>query len=306
VHLTTRSKPHIERTLESVATLFAQFVAGYVGSSVERRGKHADQQAVWSMLELQALLDEWIVATWQNRQHDGLRDPVTPGKALTPNEKYAALVGVAGYVPVALSPEDYVELLPVIWRAINAYGVKIDHRTYDAKALNPYRRQRSGITERNDRWEIHHDPYDVSQVWVRNHHDGGWLPATWTHLHTVPAPFGELAWRHSMVQLRQRGHDPVTEQEIAQAASALLDRAEQGPEQPSAARPTPPRKNRRARRVAGRTRATSPRTWPAPTPPALEPDAAPKAPDQQEPDASRVKVVPLGVFDPYEEAAKRW
>ncbi len=32
-------KPKIERTLQSVGTLFAQYVAGYVGSSVERRGK---------------------------------------------------------------------------------------------------------------------------------------------------------------------------------------------------------------------------------------------------------------------------
>ena len=57
----------------------------------------------------------------------------------TPNEKYAALVETAGYVPVALSAEDYIELLPATWRAINAYGVKISYRTYDDEALNPLR-----------------------------------------------------------------------------------------------------------------------------------------------------------------------
>ena len=56
------------------------------------------------MAELQALLDEWIVAVWQNRPHEGLRDPLSPDKALTPNERYAALVAVAGYVPVPLGP----------------------------------------------------------------------------------------------------------------------------------------------------------------------------------------------------------
>lgn len=132
-------KPKVERTLQSVAALFAQEVAGYVGSSVERRGKNADQNAVWSIVELQALLDEWIVAVWQNRPHDGLRDPVTPGKALTPNEKYAALVEFAGYVPMPLTGEDYIELLPAKWRTINSYGVRINNRTYDAKALNPHR-----------------------------------------------------------------------------------------------------------------------------------------------------------------------
>jgi transposase InsO family protein len=310
--------PHIERTLASVGTLFCQFVAGYVGASVERRGKHAERQAAWSMLELQALLDEWLVTTWQNRPHDGLRHPLTPSKPLTPNERYAALVGVAGHVPVALSPEDYVELLPVVWRSINAYGVKLDHRTYDAKALNPYRRQRSGVVGKRGRqgkWEVHHDPYDISRIWVRNHWDGGWLTATWTHLHTVPAPFGELAWRHSMLQLGHRGLDPVTEQEIAQAAARLLDRAEHGPDRDHQQRPSTRAKlSKRDRRVAGRTRATAGPSGPRPAPetadePPTEPptDTLVDQPtyDDQDQDAL-AEVVPLPIFNAREEAAKWW
>lgn len=42
-------------------------VAGYVESSVERRGKNARAGGVWSMLELQELLDEWLVAVWQKQ-----------------------------------------------------------------------------------------------------------------------------------------------------------------------------------------------------------------------------------------------
>jgi hypothetical protein len=90
------------------------------------------------MLELQELLDEWLVTTWDARPHDGRRYPVMPGKALTPNEMYAALVETAGYVAVPLSDDDYIELLPATRRAINAYGVKIRYRTYDGKALNPW------------------------------------------------------------------------------------------------------------------------------------------------------------------------
>src|SRR5205807_8634828 len=48
-----------------------------------------------------------------------------------------------------------------IW-AINAYGVKICYRTYDDEALNPLRLQRSGVKDRRDLWEIHYDPYDVT------------------------------------------------------------------------------------------------------------------------------------------------
>jgi hypothetical protein len=59
---TPSEKPHIERTLESVATLFAQFVAGYVGRAAEHRGRNVQDEPLWSLLELQELLDEWIVA----------------------------------------------------------------------------------------------------------------------------------------------------------------------------------------------------------------------------------------------------
>src|SRR5206468_8292774 len=108
----------------------------------------AEAGAAWSMVELQELLDEWLVTTWQNRPHAGLCHPLMPGRELTPNEMYAALVETAGYVPVPLAASDYIELLPAAWRAVNAYGVKVGHRTYDCKALNPYRRQHSGVNAR--------------------------------------------------------------------------------------------------------------------------------------------------------------
>ncbi|HSZ30603.1 MAG TPA: hypothetical protein VK784_12720 [Pseudonocardiaceae bacterium] len=56
--------------------------------------------------------------------------------------------------------------------------------------------------------------------------DGGWVQAPWTHLRTGPAPFGEQAWDHARQMLARRGQDPVTEAEIAQAAEALLDKAQ--------------------------------------------------------------------------------
>ncbi|MFF4309861.1 hypothetical protein ACWDFR_36540 [Streptomyces sp. 900105755] len=49
-------------------------------------------------------------------------------------------------MPVPLSGEDCVELLPERWQAINAYGIRIKHRTYDSPEWNPRRRQCSGVT----------------------------------------------------------------------------------------------------------------------------------------------------------------
>ena len=291
---TPTDKPHIERMLGSVATGFAQFVAGYTGANTERRGRKIEDGPLWSMLELQELLDEWIIAAWQNRPHDGLRDPASPGRAFTPNEKYAALIEAAGYVPVAFSGEDYIELLPARWQTINTYGIRINHRTYDAEALNPLRGQPSGVKAKNNRWEIHYDPYDVSRVWVRDPCGEGWICAVWKHLHRVPAPFGELAWDHV-----RKGLPEATEAEIADAVNALLHRAHRGPDEPAA-----PKKSRRDKRVIARTRATS---TPAPATAINAADPGEHDDDQAQPDeAPLAKVIPLPLFDPFAEADKPW
>jgi len=298
---TPTDKPHIERALESVASLFSQFVSGYLGRSAEYRGRGAGGEPLWSLPELQELLDEWIVAIWQNRPHDGLRDPAVPGRAFTPNERYAALIEAAGYVPVALSAGDYVELLPAAWRAVNAYGIKIGHRVYDGEELNPFRRQPSGVKAKRDLWEVHYDPYDISRIWVRNHHDGGWITLFWKHLRSMPAPFGELAWNHALARLRERGANPA-EPEIAAAAAALLQRASRGP-----AAPQPGKPGKRDRQVAARTRAAPSLLPAAPCPPpGSQRDEIPGDEPGGSAGTEAAEVIPLEVFDARKEAQQWW
>jgi putative transposase len=61
-------KGTVETSFSAVGSLFAQYVAGYVGSSVENRGKDAEQDAAWPMAELLELLDEWIVDRFTDRR----------------------------------------------------------------------------------------------------------------------------------------------------------------------------------------------------------------------------------------------
>jgi transposase InsO family protein len=288
-------KGHIERYLGSVASLFCQFASGYTGRSPDRRGRHVEDQPLWSMAELQELLDEWLVAFFLNRPHDGLRDPEHPGRAFTPNEKYAALIEAAGYVPVALSADDYIELLPAQWRKVNAYGIKLARRSYDSEELNPLRQQPSGIGEQGDRWEVRHDPYDVSKIHVRG--PDGWITVFWRHLDRAPLPFGELAWDHAR---RSLGRE-ATEEQIADAVAALLRRANAGPGEGK------PKMSKRDRRVAARTKAAAlagDQDRPGPPVPA---ETAPPAPDEGESgDEPLAKVIPMKIFDPFTEADKRW
>jgi putative transposase len=318
-HLATGSdKPHIERMFSSLGTLFCQFATGYLGRSADRRGRRVDGQPLWSLMQMQDLLDEWLISVWQNRAHDGLRDPLHPQRTFSPNQKYAALIETAGYVPVPLSAEDHIELLPALWRAVNAYGIKISHRTYDAAELNPIRQQKSGVTARKGLWEVRGDPYDVSKVFVRG--PGGWITCPWKYLDKVPVPFGELAWDHVSGRLAEQGRGDAGELERAQAVDDLLRRAYHGPpDEPLADAAGTARSRRklpaRDRRVAARTRATTPSSLagtsgqPADSGtggPALAGDAEATPPAPEHDDAPAAKVIPLGIFNAHEEAKKRW
>ena len=311
-HLATGSdKPHIEKMFSSLGTLFCQFAAGYLGRSADRRGRQVEGQPLWSLMQMQDLLDEWLIAVWQNRAHDGLRDPLHPQRAFSPNQKYAALIETAGYVPVPLSAKDHIELLPATWRAVNAYGIKISHRTYDAPELNPIRQQKSGVTARKGLWEVRHDPYDVSRVFVRG--PGGWITCPWKYLGKVPFPFGELAWDHVSGRLAGQGRGDASELERAQAVDDLLRRAYHGPpDDPGTgdsdtARPRR-RPSARDRRVAARTRAAAAAR--AGSVAAAGPVPAGSSDVREEPQQDSgekaAKVIPLGIYNAHEEAKKRW
>jgi len=285
---TGTDKATIERTFGSINTLFCQHVAGYTGRDVTRRGSAAESQELWSLADLQELLDEWVIL-WQCRPHDGLRHPFTPDQPCSPNAAYAALVAAAGYVPVALTGEDYIELMPADWRTIGDGGVQIGYRTYNCGELGPYRRTASGVTGKGTRWEIHSDPYDVSRIWVRNHHakEGGWITVPWTHHSMVAQPFADFTWRHARKIAAGRGLDDTNETAVAAVLGALLQRAGAGPE---------------SRRALARQRAMTalPPALPAADAPGSGYDDGPDD-DLDEDEAITGTVVGFGLFDPFGE-----
>jgi len=56
--LTPTDKAIVERTFESINTLFCQHEAGYTGRDTTRRGRDVAERAVWSLPDLQELFDE--------------------------------------------------------------------------------------------------------------------------------------------------------------------------------------------------------------------------------------------------------
>ncbi|WP_438319368.1 Mu transposase C-terminal domain-containing protein (plasmid) [Streptomyces sp. HUAS TT3] len=224
-------KGHVERTFSSIKTLFVQHVAGYTGAHTGERGRDVEGEAVWTLGQLNDLLQEWIICGWQERGHDGLRHPMMPRCALSPNEMWAALVSVCGYVPVPLGREDYIELMPLKRQKINDYGIRIDYRTYDAAVLNPYRGERS--TAADGLWEIHYNPHAPGRVWVRMPRPGqprGWVweEVPWIHGTLVTVPFTDFTWQHVRRAVARRADRAEHEHDLALALRELLERAAAG------------------------------------------------------------------------------
>ncbi|MGW9210951.1 hypothetical protein ACWGR4_28665 [Embleya sp. NPDC055664] len=233
----------MERTFGSINSLFCQRLPGYTGSDAGRRGRDAEREACFSVARLQDLLDEWLVHG-HHRPHEGLRHPVMPKVALTPNRMWAALVAACGYVPVPLSRGDYLELLPVRWQAAGERGIRIDHRTYDHQVLGPLRGQSSGVVARGGKWEVHHNPHDGRRVWIRLP-DGELTEIPWIHRDHAHHPFDERTWRYVRATVIPHAEADIHEANLAEAFDRLMRRARAGgatrAEQRLLARSTPTR-----------------------------------------------------------------
>ena len=174
-------KPHVEGGFKRIRDGFVQFLEGYTGGRVSDRGAAPEAAVLWTLDELQALLDIWVLTHWQTEPQSGLRLPGMPKRTLSPNQMYRALSVAAPTVSVGISTDEYIALMPLEWRSIQPYGINFDSLTYDADDLHPLRGRKSGLRgAAAGRWEVRYDPYDMSRIWVRDHKAGRWITAHWT------------------------------------------------------------------------------------------------------------------------------
>jgi putative transposase len=139
---------------------------------------------------------------------------------------FAVCVGISGYVPLPLTGDNYMEFLPAVFRTVNDYGLTIDNRTYDCKALNPYRRLDSGLPSGNrKKWEVHFDPYDITVVWMRDHRSEEWIIVPWVYRSLAGQPFGLALWEHARRITTERSGGRAAEADIARNLADLLNRA---------------------------------------------------------------------------------
>ncbi|OFA48231.1 transposase [Streptomyces xinghaiensis] len=178
-------------TVQVLAGLFTRHAcAAALAARSARPGEDGTGPAVLSLLHLQDVLDEWISAVWHTRPQEALRHPLMPRAAPSPDEMWEVLLGAA--VPLTLAGQHYGELFPAHRCALTESGIRLGGRRYDDACLDEHRR-------RDQRWEVHHHPYDVRQVYIRLP-DGLLHPLPWTDQAHAQRPF-DTTVHHRITQV---------------------------------------------------------------------------------------------------------
>jgi hypothetical protein len=198
---TPTDKANVERAFGSIRTGFAQYLPGFTGGSVDRRGhRPEDDDGLVDIITLTELFDIWVTRVWQHTRQDGLADPVLPGLTHSPNTMFEALTPYTGLVPLSLGPHDYIGLLPIAERSIQPDGIHIGYRVYDSPHLGPYRLRPSNDARRKGKWAVRYDPYDPCAVWIRDPEDASWVACEWVNRNWRFAPHAD-AVRHQALQV---------------------------------------------------------------------------------------------------------
>jgi hypothetical protein len=173
------NRASVERLLTQICNGFSRYVQGEAGAATVYGRQQTQDLPLHSIAELQDLLEVWIDTAWQVHPRESLRAVVPTGVVPSPVNAYAQLTATSGSVPVPLSGLECVSLLPAQWRAVHERGVTLHGQLYDSAELAPLRGAHSGVTSRDGQWEVRYDPLDLTQVWVRDHRNSGWLVAPW-------------------------------------------------------------------------------------------------------------------------------
>lgn len=180
------AKAKVERHFGVINTLFAQYLPGYTQSNIQSRGKDVEKQEVLPLATVADLFERWVAIVWQNREHSGLVDLHHPKLRHTPNTMYAATVDLFGHFVVPVEDHDFISLMPYEPRAVLSDGIEINGRMYDSVHLGPMRNKkvRTGTTTRVN---VHFDPGDPRQVWVRAE-NGEWITCAWSEERGLSRP----------------------------------------------------------------------------------------------------------------------
>ncbi len=214
-------KAAVERFFRTIKELLAQ-LPGYKGEDQSARGQDPESDAAFTIPQLEEIIREWIATVYHVRPHSELSDPRLPGAQMSPQQRYEQGVAVAGRLRLPHDRNIVLEMLPVVRRTIQRYGIEnwtLRYRDSDG-VLRKYRNRSQSIYNEGRDWPFFVNPDDLRYIYFHDPEDNTWHTLTWERLDEFKAPFGTDALEHAKRLARSDPDVPDTEA----ALSALLAR----------------------------------------------------------------------------------
>lgn len=229
---TPTDKAHVERLFRTIRESFVESLPGYKGPDVYSRGATVEDEAYYSLDEIDARFAHWVVTHWQRRHNDGLIMPGLPAMNVSPNDMFNEGLARAGFMYVIADQTMYYQLLPTEWRTIQHYGVDVHGLRYDGDALNGFRNLKSMHTGLHPgKWPIKYDPRDYSRVFFYDDMLDQWQTLSWIGITDNPRPFSGTTLTYAKRQLVSRGGNASNHDDLTRELRALLNRMDRGVEQ---------------------------------------------------------------------------
>ena len=235
---TPTDKAPIERFFRTIEELL-QELPGYKGSDVSSRGKDVETETVYTLPQLEEIVREWIATIYHRRPHAGLKDLQIPGVVMSPAQKFEQGVTVAGRLRVPNDPNLLIEMLPVVKRKFNHYGVEIGGLRYSGPVVAKYHDRVRSSANGKTSWLFFVNPDDMTKVYFHDADDSTWHTLYWEHASDLQMPFSLDALEYAK-QLALNRKDST---DVAATLGALLERW-------GAGRASTPRERRISARLA--------------------------------------------------------
>ncbi len=160
---------HHKAMIESFHNQLAQWAQqfpGAKGNNVRNRGKNPEKDALFTIAELEAALNQRIEQVYHRSPHDGLRDPADPNRRISPNEAYALFVANGGSPNVLARPGCAFDFLPSELCRADDDGIELNAVRYDGPGLTGLRDRDRG--PKSPALRVAYDPHDPTRIWVED------------------------------------------------------------------------------------------------------------------------------------------
>ena len=216
---TGTDKAWVERWFRTIDEML-QELPGYKGKDIASRGEAPESEAVYTIPQLEQIIREWIATVYHLRPHGGLVDSQLPAARMSPAQKFEQGIAVAGRIRVPTNPNLLLEMLPVVKRKFNHYGVEIGTLRYNGDIVGKYYDRSRAMAKDKRKWQFSVNPDDFSQIYFNDPDDNSWHVLRWEHAPKVPVPFSLDALEYAKgVALDRRNGVNVSE-----ALGQLLER----------------------------------------------------------------------------------